>query len=62
MEHGKVLTEVLTGWQAEAGGLEEFKERRVMDRRMKARERMKYQEVSALDSSEDAARRSLINL
>lgn len=33
-----------------------------MDRRMKARERMKYEEVSALDSSEDAARRSLINL
>lgn len=37
-------------------------ERRVMDRQMKAGERMKYEEVSALDRIEETARRSLINL
>lgn len=32
-----------------------FKERRMMDSQMKARERMKYEEVSALDGIEQTA-------
>lgn len=52
-------------WQrskVETRGLEGFKERRMMDRQMKARERMKYEEVIESVRIEQTARGSLINV
>ena len=52
-------------WQrskVETRGLEGFKERRMMDRQMKARERMKYEEVIESVRIEQTGRGSLIHL